>query len=706
MKRALIFAVAISCLAVGAAPVWPEPTREMKPWIYNWWMGSAVDREGLEAQSGELLEKGFGGFHIIPVYGAKGYEDKWKKLLSPEWMEAYRLAHGIAAEKGLAVDLTMGSGWCFGGPWLDKEDGVRKVGGTLTGQQVSRAGLGGQGPMMDPYSVSAMRKQLQAFEVFDAPDTPQPKRFFHDSWAYHGAGWTPDFYEAFKAKRGYDLREKQDLFEGRGDPEAVAAVKCDYRETLSDLVIEDVFPLWVEWCHQRGIQTRNEAHGAPVNWLDFYALADIPETEMFGDKRDILASKFASSAAHVTGRPLVAAESCTWLSNHFTETLSEAKVFIDRLFLSGVNHMFYHGLCYSPKDAPWPGWCFYAAAEINPRNPIWRDIDVLNSYVTRCQSVFQTCEPDADVLVYWPIRDFWWSADGYEKPMQVWNLDWLYGEEIGKTAKTLYEAGYSFDFISDRQLQSKDLKLDARYDTLVMPFSRHTPEKTHACTNRFAHVAFGRPGGEIGLRSARREPFPACGVNFTRFRKDADTVYFLVNQSGAKVCRQVRPNCALKSAWRMDPLTGEIKAVAVVDGQVVLELEKDHSAFLWCSPTEVGDAIPASNSDAVLDLGDVIGNESVRVSVNGTCVGTLILPPYRVAIPREILKGPKLEDNEITLEVAERAANRIRQMDIDKVNWKYFNDANVLSPTYKPLDASTWDVMEHGVKGPLKLTFN
>ena len=77
-----------------------------------------------------------------------------------------------------------------------------------------------------------------------------------------------------------------------------------------------------------------------------------------------------------------------------------------------------------------------------------------------------------------------------------------------------------------------------------------------------------------------------------------------------------------------------------------------------------------------------------------------------MGIAREILKGPKLEDNEITLEVAERAANRIRQMDIDKVNWKYFNDANVLSPTYKPLDASTWDVMEHGVKGPLKLTFN
>jgi hypothetical protein len=30
------------------------------------------------------------------------------------------------------------------------------------------------------------------------------------------------------------------------------------------------------------MRTRNQAHGAPVNLLDFYALADIPETEMFG----------------------------------------------------------------------------------------------------------------------------------------------------------------------------------------------------------------------------------------------------------------------------------------------------------------------------------------------------------------------------------------------------------------------------------------
>lgn len=98
-----------------------------------------------------------------------------------------------------------------------------------------------------------------------------------------------------------------------GNPEEVARIKCDYRQTLDDLIVEEVFPKWISWCHTRGVKTRNEAHGAPANLLDFYALADVPETEMFAGDQDILISKFASSAAHVAGKRYVSAESGTWI---------------------------------------------------------------------------------------------------------------------------------------------------------------------------------------------------------------------------------------------------------------------------------------------------------------------------------------------------------------------------------------------------------
>ena len=375
--KIFFFAVVAAFMAMpadAAAPAWPVVTREMRPWCYNWWMGSAVDEKGLEAQADALSKAGFGGFHVIPIYGAKGWEAKYRRFLSDEWMAAFADAVRIGKSRDLGIDLTMGSGWCFGGPQLRPEDGCWRLFTTeddkeikkgmkvlwrgvdaagrprilvaaLTGQQVKRAGLGGQGPMMDPYSTDAMDRFLAPYTAaFDRPGAVKPEHLYHDSFEYFKSAWTPGIYDAFKAKRGYDLRDHLAELAGVGSDEAVARIKCDYRETLSDLIVEEVFPRWFNWCRARGIATRNEAHGATTNCLDFYGLADIPETEMFADDcRDVLVSKFASSAAHVTGKPLVSSESCTWLGQHFTETLADAKQFIDRLFLSGVNHMFYHG---------------------------------------------------------------------------------------------------------------------------------------------------------------------------------------------------------------------------------------------------------------------------------------------------------------------------------------------------------------------------
>ncbi len=706
--RRILQVLLLSCAAsaaLGAAPSWPEATREAKPWVYNWWMGSAVDAPGLERQCRELAEKGFGGFHVIPIYGARGYEDRWKRYLSPAWMEAFALAKHIGERYGLGVDLTSGTGWCFGGPWLKKEEGCwrlsfdkdGRLAPRLTGQQVKRAAPGGEGPMMNPFSPGAMEAFLRKFEVFDRPGAPLPEHFYHDSYEYFRAGWSPELPAAFKARRGYDLQEVWDVFSGKGDAEEVARVKCDYRETLDDLMVEEVFPKWTAWCRKRGVKTRNEAHGSPANWLDLYALADMPETEMFGSERDILVSKFASSAAHVTRRRFTSAETCTWIAEHFNETLAETKVFIDRLFLAGVNRIYFQGCAYSPVEAPWPGWCFYASMEMNWRNPIWRDVGTLNGYITRCQSIFQSCEPDNDVLIYWPLRDYWWDAEGFEKMMSVHSKrDWFYGQSIGPFAKKLFEEGYSFDYVSDRMLQDADgLALKSRYAALAVPACRHMPART-----KDAIARLGLPDAS----TARREPFTRAGLNYVRFRKGADTVYFLVNPRRDTVSGTFAPSCAPARAWVMDPLSGGIARIAARDGKVRIGLEPGHSCFLWCSPEVPRELFAEPCVEKTwLDLGEVEGNESVRVTVNGTFLGTLIMPPYRIEVPDGILKGPRPEDNDIALDVCERAANRIREMDIQKVPWKTFSDVNMVDIHYRPFDASAWPLQPHGVKGPVRM---
>ena len=732
---ALTIAATVSLAGVcAAAPkplAWPEPTQTMKPWVYNWWMGSAVDKAGLEFQCRELRDKGFGGFHVIPIYGAKGgYEKNWKPLLSPQWIEAWNLAAGLASYNGLGIDLTMGSGWCFGGPWIDKEHAAS------SGMKVKRAGLGGTGYMLDPFDLEAMKLHVAQFDKWfgkaaqsvtcedlvrdDSTDeaadilvAARPRAFYHDSYEYYGA----------EPKKGQDVDESQ--------------LAC--------------FKVWTDWCRENGYLTRNEAHGAPSNWLDFYALADIPETEMFGkNDRDILISKFASSAAHVKGTKLVSSESCTWIDEHFCERPQEIKMFLDRLFLSGVNHVFFHGCCYSPVEAVWPGWCFYASIEMNPRNPIWREMRAINGYVTRCQSLFQTWTPDNDLAILWDPTSFREKHKGEVAQMTVHNREWFYGEKIGKVAKELYDAGYAFDYVSPRMVKNG---LAKKYAVVVDPEkwddsraeARNRPLRgfaTHGEANTPSEASAERRREEL-VEGVRKMPFDAAsGLLATRWKKDGETAYFVVNTG--TVARAVVAGG--KPYGVMNPLTGEIEtarheAIEVASGhslflvgdgfEVTTAAKRTCDGIALAGPWEVspicgGPALPAPRKlDALvgwetfddafsgtmlykttfdmpnarpssLSLGDV--REIARVRLNGRDLGVKFMPPYDFAIPAGVL-GEK--GNVLEVEVTNLGANRLRWNDLNGVDWKYFSDINMVGLDYKPLDASKWKPLKSGLIGPV-----
>ena len=119
----------------------------------------------------------------------------------------------------------------------------------------------------------------------------------------------------------------------------------------------------------------------------------------------MLRIKFASSAGNVSGKQLISCEASTWLDEHFQASLAEVKTNVDRYFLGGINHIVYHGTTYSPKDADWPGWMFYASVHFAPTNSFWSDFSALNQYVTRCQSLLQRSKPDNDILLYFPFHD-------------------------------------------------------------------------------------------------------------------------------------------------------------------------------------------------------------------------------------------------------------------------------------------------------------
>lgn len=544
--------------ASPAALAWPPITQTAKPWAYWWWMASAVDTNNLAKELARYRDAGLGGVHVIPIYGAKGWESNAIPYLSPKWMEMLAFTVAEAGRLGLGVDMTTGSGWCFGGPRVTDAEANASVvwqthtlpaGTNLTlkldpkttqalivfpegqppqrltgqiapdgtsftfatpsvpsvlyvvsqrpsGQRVKRAAPGGEGHMLNLASPAAMTNYLRGFdEAFASYPGPWPRAQYHDSYEYR-TDWAPEFFAEFEQRRGYRLQDELPaLFANTSsrftnhvspalDPDRIARVKCDYRETLSDIMVESTLPQWAGWAHRHGCLTRNEAHGSPGNWLDLYAAADIPETEMFYKDRNKLISKFASSAAHVTGRNLVACETGTWLAEHFTETLADMKWLLDDLFLSGVNHVLYHGTCYSPDEAPWPGWLFYASYQMNPRNPVWRDVPVLNAYAARCQAVLQDGQPDNDLLLYWPLHDFWSSTNGLARNMTVHARGWFEGQPIGHAADWLWRKGFQFDYVSDRQLARARTRGDGvevsggSYRAVLVPACRAMPVAT------------------------------------------------------------------------------------------------------------------------------------------------------------------------------------------------------------------------------------
>ena len=122
----------LTCSAerMTAAPAdlsWPTISREQRPWAYWWWLASAVDQTNLTRELTRYRDAGIGGVHIIPIYGARGYETNFIPYLTPRWMEMLRYTCSEAERLGLGVDMTTGSGWCFGGPRITDEEANASV---------------------------------------------------------------------------------------------------------------------------------------------------------------------------------------------------------------------------------------------------------------------------------------------------------------------------------------------------------------------------------------------------------------------------------------------------------------------------------------------------------------------------------------------------------------------------------------------------
>ncbi len=526
-----------------------------------------------------------------------------------------------------------------------------------SGQQVALAAGAGPQLVMDHFDASAFAAQARAvgdagLPAFGGLIGHGLRSIFVDSFELTPENyWSADFMTEFRRRRGYDLtpylplillpdwmnpyqpQASRPLYSMGDDGPRVLE---DYHRTVSELMQERFFTPLADWSHTHGFSLRFQAHGAPVDLVQTYGMADIPETEdLFnGPLPDFLA--YARSGADVYGRKLVSAESFIIAGHALDTTPAMLKARADRLFIGGVNRVVGHGMAYPALPDAGLGWTPFAAifgTQFNPRNPIFDELKPWVGYMTRLQAVFQATRPVVPLALY---RDAVFAhsilnlADAHEGALSAalraggYTADTLTRDGLLKshvehgTVVTPGGARYGGILIQDQaslDRRAADQLAAFRRDSVKIVFVRQIPSRA---------LGMAEPGDDAAVRAdveaiAGAHPtvvnagsaagdLSAAGIlpnlRFTTagradFIEHSDGIrhfVFLANPAGAPAeIGLALPYRGAVQQWH--PWTGLVtQTAAIADGngmRVSVHLDAYGSALLVIDPRHVVQAIPA-----------------------------------------------------------------------------------------------------------------
>jgi len=106
----------------------PDDSRIMMRW---WWFGPAETKPELEREMKLMKDGGIGGFEVQPTYPL-ALDDQERgiknlKFMSPEFLDALTFTAAKAKDLGLRMNLTLGSGWPYGGPQFTASEAAGRL---------------------------------------------------------------------------------------------------------------------------------------------------------------------------------------------------------------------------------------------------------------------------------------------------------------------------------------------------------------------------------------------------------------------------------------------------------------------------------------------------------------------------------------------------------------------------------------------------
>jgi hypothetical protein len=689
------------------------PGKEYRPWTVWWWFGNATPVEDLRWELAQMDEAGIGGVEINPVYALS---EGGVALYSKEWREKFVAVVAEAERRGMTVVLRVGSGWPFGGPWIEEKDASRGVeravveitdartvlkevprpakysnwraekllrvvawsrgtGETVvlpvpdangwkwslpagrwqmsavwqsvTGQRVKRAAPGGEGLVLDHFRAAALDVQLKQLEAFAAEAKEAGPRAFagvaSDSLELDDSNWSEGMLEEFRKRRGYDLTPWLPHLWERIDARS-RGVRQDFLRTLSELQLENYFGRMREWAHARGLKTYVQAHGGISDVLQAYGAADVPDGETIWPGKEkqevnVRNRRLAASAGALYGKPVVSAESYTWLRMpRFLVRLDQMKAASDAIYLDGINQIKNHGYSSSPRAMGAPGQVFYASTLVNHNQTWWPHYRALAKYVARMNYAMQAGERVADIALYYNLPDaqaeyddakskLLGDDDAWQRPDRNPGIDTSgrIAVRLHDACQRLQKAGYGFDIVNDDAIAKGALK---RYRAVWFVSTRSVPVETMRAVDAFVKsggraVGLGRlPADGYGLEKAEEQAREVAAiarrsvrlsadlesavraadswltpdyrvsggdVGFVHRRADNVDMYLVANNERRAVKARVSLRLTGKKLQRWDAMTGTSSGVRATGGkrtEVELELGPWESALLVAGLSE------------------------------------------------------------------------------------------------------------------------
>lgn len=294
--------------------------------------------------------------------------------------------------------------------------------------------------------------------------------------------WTPKMLTEFQQRKGYDIQPYLASFFLKNSTDEQRRAKADYWDVWSDLFGETFFKLQADWCSANNLEymvhlNHDDAMiGLVKSEGDFFKdfrTVQIPGIDVIWHQiwPGLVADfpKFASSAAHLFGRPRAFSESFAAFDP--APDIVQARWILNHQLVRGIN--LFEFMFFNSTSENKGGARGYMADKLFPS---------LMTYVNRSSFLLAQGVPAANIAVYFPTTSLWLGYNESEN-------------SSFRLAQQLLTSQHDFDFIDEFSLTTlsrlnKNVfvnKSGQEYKTIIVPSIKALSKAAYNRLKEFVH---------------------------------------------------------------------------------------------------------------------------------------------------------------------------------------------------------------------------